>query len=207
MIYLIGGPPKCWKTTLAKKLSKETWIPWVSTDTLQDVIKPYIPESDYTKLFPVNYQKGKSNDDKYSKYTLEDIKGAYITQSKTVYKAVDMFVICEITDGNDYIIEGYHITPELAEVLSSKYPDKIRSVFIVKTDVEKFIRNIKNSSTPNDWIIAKTLNDETYRKIADMICEYGKYFIEESDRHGQMVLNIDEGFEIKIKEAIKILLK
>ena len=49
MIYLIGGPPKCGKTTLAKRLSKSLGIPWVSTDTLQCVIKPYINRKDFSK--------------------------------------------------------------------------------------------------------------------------------------------------------------
>lgn len=35
MIYLIGGPPKCGKTTLAKQLAKKLGIQWVATDTLE----------------------------------------------------------------------------------------------------------------------------------------------------------------------------
>ena len=35
MIYLIGGPPRCGKTTVASKLSLDTGIPWVSTDTIE----------------------------------------------------------------------------------------------------------------------------------------------------------------------------
>jgi cytidylate kinase len=68
MIYLIGGPPKCGKTTLAKRLSKSKGIPWVSTDTLQCVIKPYMNKKDFSKIFPTNYQRGKNNDEKYSEY-------------------------------------------------------------------------------------------------------------------------------------------
>ena len=69
MIYLIGGPPKCGKTTLAKTLSKSLGIPWVSTDTLQCVIKPYMNKKTISKKFPTNYQRGNNNDEKYSKFS------------------------------------------------------------------------------------------------------------------------------------------
>jgi 2-phosphoglycerate kinase len=39
-----------------------------------------------------------------------------------VYEAIDMFYVCEITNGNDFIIEGCHIEPELVLKLSLKYP-------------------------------------------------------------------------------------
>ncbi|OGF22453.1 hypothetical protein A2Y83_04145 [Candidatus Falkowbacteria bacterium RBG_13_39_14] len=42
MIYLIGGPPRCGKTTLAKEMSKKLRIPWVSTDALEVVTRAYV---------------------------------------------------------------------------------------------------------------------------------------------------------------------
>ena len=42
MIYLIGGPPKCGKTTLAKKMAKKLHIQWIAADTLQVVARKYI---------------------------------------------------------------------------------------------------------------------------------------------------------------------
>jgi 2-phosphoglycerate kinase len=202
MIYLIGGPPKCGKTTLAKKLSKSLGIPWVSSDTLQCVIKPYIGKEAFPAKFPSSRQRCSDNDEKYSKYSSREIIGAYQQQAKTVYEAVDMFTVCEITDGNDFIIEGYHIEPELVAELNLKYPEKIKSIFLVKSDKEKFIRDIKKSTTPNDWIIARTNNEETYLKIANMVCEYGNFFKKESEKYGFKSLNMDNDFESQIKEAI-----
>lgn len=201
MIYLIGGPPKCGKTTLAKTLAKSLGIPWISSDTLQCVIKPYMNKEDFPKKFPASYQRGKDNDEKYSKFSSREIIEAYQQQAKTVYEAVEMFVACELTDGNDFIVEGYHIEPELVAELSLKYPEKIRSVFLVKSDKKKFVCDIKKSTTPNDWIISRTKNEETYQKIANMICEYGKFFEKESGKHAFKVLNMDNDFDNQIKEA------
>ena len=128
MIYLIGGPPKCGKTTLAKKLSKHLGIQWVASDTLQVVARKYVSKyaskQEMDKLYPHNAQKGKTNDETYSLKTPKQIAKNYIQQAKASYDAVDMFSICEITDGNDYIVEGYHITPQLAARLIKKYGSK-----------------------------------------------------------------------------------
>ena len=66
MIYLIGGPPKCGKTTLTKKLSKELGIQWVASDTLQVVAREYVSKyaskEEIDKLYPHNAQKGKTNE-------------------------------------------------------------------------------------------------------------------------------------------------
>ena len=202
MIYLIGGPPKCGKTTLAKRLSKSKGIPWVSTDTLQCVIKPYLDKNDFSKKFPTSSQRCNNNDEKYSQYSTNEIIEAYQQQSKTSYEAIDMFAICEITDGNDFIIEGYHIEPELVNELNKKYPNKLRSIFLIKSDESKFIADIKKSTTPNDWIIARTNNEETYSKIAKMICEYGIFFKKESNKYGFKVLNMDKDFDNQINKAI-----
>jgi 2-phosphoglycerate kinase len=194
MIYLIGGPPKCGKTTLAKKLSKTFGMPWVSTDTLQCVIKPYTNKE--------SFLPSKNNDEKYARYSSAEIIEDYQRQAKTVYQAIEMFAVCEITDGNDFIIEGYHVEPELVAELNSKYPGKIKSVFLIKYDREKFVGDIKKSTTPNDWIIARTNNEETYQKIAEMICEYGKFFENEAKKYSFKVLNMDDDFDDRIKEAV-----
>lgn len=206
MIYLIGGSPKCGKTTLAKKLSKVQKIPWVSTDSLETVIKSYFDKTNLSKNFPVSEQRGKSNDEKYSKYSSKEIINAYCKQAKTLYQAIEMFVLAEITDGNDYIIEGYHIEPKLITQLKRKYKNNIKSVFLIKNDINKFISNIKKSSTPNDWIIARTNKEETYLKIAKMISEYGKFFEREAKKYNLKTVHMDDNFNSKINEAVKYFL-
>lgn len=203
MIYLIGGPPKCGKTTLAKKLSKSLGIPWVSTDTLENVIKPYLNKKDLREKFPSSALRCKSNDEKYSKYSANEIILAYRKQAKTVSKAIDMFMLCEMKDGNSVIMEGYHIEPALVKKLQMKYGAKnIRGIFLVKTDTKKFISNIGESSTPNDWIISRTHKKETFQKIADMIIKYGIIFRQEAKKYKFTVLNMDDNFNEKINEGI-----
>ena len=212
MIYLIGGPPKCGKTTLAKKLSKELGIQWIASDTLQVVTREYVSKyaskKEIDKLYPHNTQKGKSNDETYSLNTPKQIAKNYIKQAKASFAAIDMFSICEINDGNDYIIEGYHVTPQLAAHLIKKYGSKhFRTLFLVKENIEKFVNKINKSTTPNDWIISKTKNKETYYKIAEMVSYYGQFFEKEAKKFKFKVLNMDNDFGEQLNKAIKLLAK
>ena len=206
MIYLIGGPPKCGKTTLAKALSNKLQIPWVSSDTLQVIARAYINKyaaDKHASLFPHKESKGQNNDETYSNYTPEQITKNYITQGKTSYPAIDMFSICEITDGHDYIIEGYHVTPECAKDLVQKYgASNFQVVFLTKFDTDKFIEDIHKSTTTNDWILAKTHKPETFAKIAQMVSLYSQYFESEAKKFNFPVLNLDTNFESKVQDYI-----
>jgi 2-phosphoglycerate kinase len=206
MIYLIGGSPKCGKTTLAKKLSRSLGAPWISTDSLQSVVQAYTNKKDIPKKFPWStIRKGtiRINDIAYNTYSADEIIKLYRTQARSVFLAIEMMAVCEITDGNDLIIEGYHIEPSLVIKLRKKYGKKnICGVFLVKTDVEKFVRDIEKTSTPNDWIIARTENKDTYLKIAEMICKYGKFFKNDAKNKRLAVFNLDDNFNGRIKGAI-----
>lgn len=208
MIYLIGGPPKCGKTTLAKQLAKKLGIQWVATDTLEVIGREYIgrytTKKEFARLYPHSAMKGKNNDETYARETTQQIMKNLIAQARPTEGAIDMFSICEITDGNDYIIEGYHVTPALAARLMKKYGRKnFRVLFIVKRDVEKFVVDVKKSSTPNDWVIGGTKKQETFFKIGDMISRYGRWFEKEAGKYKFAVVNMDEDFEGKIKEAVR----
>ncbi len=211
MIYLIGGPPKCGKTYLAQKLSLAYNIPWISVDTLQCVAQAYVAKKDIPKKFPwgqIRKQTKRSNDLVYNKYTAKHIISAYQSQAKTSYPAIEMVAVSEITSGHSYIIEGYQVEPRLADRLVKKYGRKyIKPIFLIKTDPQKFIQNIKKSTTPHDWIIQRTKNKTTYPKIADMICKYGKYFEREARRYHFDVFGMDDEFNGKINDIIKYLKK
>lgn len=202
-VYLIWWPPKCGKTTLSKKLAQELSIPFISADTLQSVIYPYIDASHRKKLFPNQQLRGETNDEKYEQYSSEEIIEAYIKQGKTSYKAISMMAEVSLIEEQDYIIEWYQVTPDIVSQIIKKFgKEHIYAIFLFKTDVEKFIYNIHKSTTPNDWIIRRTEKESTYTKIAEMICKYSHYFKSESEKYGLKAIKMDQEFENQLKKAI-----
>ncbi len=208
MIYLIGGPPRCGKTTFAKTMSKKLGIPWISTDMLEVVTGEYMSQKQWDKTHPYSLlrRKYKDNDSFYGKLSAQKIMAVIKKQARPTFGAIDMAAICEINDGNDYIIEGYHIEPNLAHKLMKKYGKKnVCAIFLTKFDAEKFAINVYKSTTPNDWLISGTKNRETFVKVGKMVSLYSKEFEQGANKYRLRVLNMDNSFREKISEGIKLL--
>jgi len=196
MIYLIGGPPKCGKTTLAKRLADKYRISWISADTLQNIVWAYTLKEKHSTLFPHSYSRGESNDEFYSQYSPQQITENYIAQGKTTYDAISMMAETYLADKEDLVVEGYQVTPEIVDTIIKKFDrDHIKAVFLVKYDEQKFIQDIHKSTTQNDWIIRKTKEESTYGKIAKTVAEYSHHFEKEAKKYGLDVFNMDNDFE------------
>lgn len=210
MIYLIGGPPRTGKTVLAKKLSKKTKIPWLSCDTLDAITQEYTPEEKWREKYPYSFlrRKGKmrGNDEFYNTYSPAQIINVLKQQAESVHKAIDTAIACEIADGNDYIIEGYHIIPSFAQKMIKKNgKQNVRAVFLAKFDANKFAKDVHKSTTPNDWLIVLTKKPETFVKVGKMVSLYSKYFEKEAKKFGLRVFNADKDFNDQIDGVIKYL--
>lgn len=208
MIYLVGGPPRCGKTTLAKIMSKKIGIPWISTDMLEVVTGKYMSKTQWDKTHPYSVLRRnyRGNDNFYGQLPAQKIMDVIKKQARPTFPAIDMATISEINDGNDYIIEGYHIDPGVACKLIKKYGAKnIKAIFLVKFNAEKFAIDVHKSTTPNDWLIGGTKHQETFIKVGKMISLYSKYFESGAKMHNLKLLCMDNNFENKILEGIKYL--
>lgn len=211
MIYLIGAPPRCGKTTLAKKMSKQMKIPWISCDTLDSVSRVYIPKEKIKEKYPYSFLRKKggarNNDNFYSMYPPSKIISALKKQSQTVYPAIDAVIASEIADGNDYIIEGCHIAPGFAQKMIDKYgKQNVRAIFLAKFDENKFAVDVHKSTTPNDWLLVLTKKQETFVKVGKMVSDYSKYFEKEAKKFGLKIFCMDENFDKQIDCAIDYLI-
>ena len=211
MIYLIGAPPRCGKTTLAKRMSKKTKISWISCDTLESIAKIYISKKDWEKKCPYSFLRKKNgtrnNDDFYGTYSSAKIVKVLKKQSEIAHNAIDMMIDCEVDNSNDYIIEGYHITPSFAAKMIKKYgKQNIKAVFLTKFDENKFAKDVHKSTTPNDWLIILTKKPETFTKVGKMVKLYSKHFEREAIKFKLPVFNLDDDFNNQINNVIKYLI-
>ncbi len=207
MIYLIGGPSKCGKTTLAKRLAYKHRISWISADTLQNIVWAYTSKAKRPALFPHSRRRVSSNDKFYATYTSRQIVQGYIAQGKTSYDAIRMLTETYLKDEEDIIIEGYQVTPEIVHRIKKKFGRiNIRAVFLVKHNERKIVRDIHRTGTSNDWILRRTKNTATYGRIAKMVVEYSHYFETQAKRHGYKVFNMSQDFTDQIQRIEKYLI-
>ncbi len=203
-VYLIGGPPKCGKTSLAKTLSRKLLIPWISSDTLENIVRVYTPKEKHPALFTHSYLRGNSNEELYSQYTAEEVVQGYIEQSKATYDAISMMAETYLKDEDNFIIEGYQVTPEIVSHILKKFGNEhIRTAFLLKRDEGKMPQDFHKSTTPNDWILRKTKEEATFAKIAKMIAVYAAHTEKEASKYNLPVFAMDADFDVSLEKAVK----
>jgi 2-phosphoglycerate kinase len=106
MLYLIGGSSRSGKTTSAKRILKETNIPYFSLDYLMMGIANGIPE---LGVYPT--------------------EGDFITGQR-LWKVVDPLITAMVENEIDYTIEGVQLIPSCVSQFEQKYPGKVMSCFI-----------------------------------------------------------------------------
>lgn len=207
MIYLIGGAPRCGKTTIAKQLSKKIKSSWLSADMIESVIASYISKKDLPKFFPKSIIRKKtklSNDLMYSQYSIKKITDAYIKQSKTSWTAIKIMAECAIKEEHDLIIEGHQIHPQLISKLKKDLVE-VKGIIVVRENLEAIVSGALKNKFKKDWFIKQTKNSETYKQMGSMIKNYSEYFIQESKKHKIKVINTEANFQGQIKSVIKYL--
>ncbi len=207
MIYLIGGAPRCGKTTLAQKLAKDLKISWLAADSLEGVVAAYLSKPDLARLFPKSVMRKKtkrSNDLMYDKYSTKEITDAYNKQSQAVWKAIRALIQASLYEGHGLIIEGYQIQPKFIAQLQKEFKE-IKAVMLIKTNLESIISGALNSTNKNDWFIGKTKNPETHNKMGLMIKMYSQMIIKESAKYNLRVIDTGSNFKKQVSLAAKYL--
>lgn len=81
MLYLIGGAPRCGKTTLARHVAQTYGCSRVPADYLSTAFSNYIPPDVCQELYPA--WQTSTVDERYQHYTAEAIITIYRTRAAT----------------------------------------------------------------------------------------------------------------------------
>lgn len=135
MLYIISGASRSGKTILAKRISDQRRIPYLSLDWIMMGFTNGIPEYGvHDKLFP------------------DEI-------AQRLWSFLKSMLHSMIKDETDCVIEGEAILPELIIELIREYPDKLTVCFLGFTDVnvgKKFYNIRKFSNEKYDWLEDKS---------------------------------------------------
>jgi hypothetical protein len=229
MIYLIGGPPRCGKTTLARALSARTGASWLSLDQLESAIIYYIPPPDRAAALP--FLPG-SIDEKYAAFSPQQFLEQFKAIARTIWPGIHILIHYALEENRDLILEGYQLEPAFLRELTphdqlpesdtaglSSYEQamvargygyalahaddaRIITVFLYKQDVDKILAGIKQGTPETEWILATTSNEDTLRRIAMMISHYSRYICAEAEQDGCATFDMDQEFNQQIERAI-----
>ena len=204
MIYLIGGSPRGGKSILSRKLSKKLNIPYISTDTLRLVVKPYFKGSERNKNFPfIEMFDSVSTDEFFQRYSGQEMLKADLTEAKATWPGlkslIDWLLVCKM----DYIIEGIHLLPGFVKEFKDNKDVKI--VFLTKTDVGKILQGLSKNKNNSDWLMDNVKDEKTISLAAESLLDYGKFFIKETKKYGYKCFNTEDNFNNTLDNAIKYL--
>lgn len=206
MIYIIGGSPRGGKTTLAQKLLEKTKIPYIQTDFLKFVLRPYFKGAEKEKMFPHDKRwKGLDLDKYFLNCKKKEMLNIDIFEGKIIWPGVKLFISKMKEAKVDYIIEGVHLLPSLVKYFKDD-PD-VKIVFLVKKNEEKIYQGLFKNKRKRDWIMDKTNNHETLRKFSQALSPYGPYFEKETAKYNFKLINTEDNFPEKINQALAYLTK
>jgi 2-phosphoglycerate kinase len=196
MIFLIGGAPRCGKTSLAIALSDRLHVPWVPTDYLAAGFARYHRRGG--QLSP-----GESNDVRYSSHSTAEIVASYRRRARAARRGLLAFVEYALSEERDFVLEGFHCEPTLMAEVERLGPS--RAVVLCRDDPEDALQALRASSDPNDWAVRYTRESETYRGIAAMIAAYSGILREEARRWRIPVMSMAGGLGPGLEYALDVL--
>ncbi len=216
MIYLIGGPPRCGKTTVARRLAAATGSAWVQADWLEQGFSAYVPPGEHTPAahwldVPPDVPRATLNDVRYAQYPAETIVAFYRAMAARAWPGLRAIVEYALFDEEDFIIEGYQIDPRdvrrFLDAGGDSAPANVQAVFLYRADERDILANIKRGGHKNDWVLTKTRREETFARIARTIARYGAVVRADAERAGFPAFNMDGDFEDRAARVIARLLR
>jgi hypothetical protein len=167
-LYLIGGPPRTGKTTLAKRILRERGIPWASTDAVRDTVSPVVPGL---------VEAGRLGEPPEPE---ADLLVPFIVRF-----ALDMAYVA----GGAYVVEGIGFLPRDVHRFE-RHGDDVRAVFVGFSDVTLASIDLH---APHSW--QATATDDERTRLVPWILDSSERYRADAAAHRQPYVDLSPDFE------------
>lgn len=197
MIYLIGGPARCGKSTLARQVAAQKNIQLLSTDYLRPAMETVATGRDL-KILQLRPRE--------SDYSPENWLALLRKRDAIVWRGIKSTIENINKHDKDLIIEG-NIWPDYAIEITSNFDTRV--VFIVDTDVTIHTTRLLNlaslDTTGNNWM--KSWDEGRLKKWALYNVARSHMITTLAKEYGFQVFDIaDNGISVAQAKATKYLL-
>ncbi len=200
MIYLIGGAPRCGKTTLTKRLAKQKKISYLSTDTVRHMIVACTPYRQRGKKFPIELQKSAAPYHNLNTQTPNALLKTDVTEARSIWPSTRRLIEDLIESQEDFIIEGVHLLPMLIKQLQVtpmwKY---IKPVYLVKMNIDDILSGFHKNESKHDWLAGALRDKDLLKKAAKMVQTESLYIKAQAQKFELPVVDTGIDFDKAIR--------
>jgi 2-phosphoglycerate kinase len=125
-VLLIGGPPTAGKTTVARALSADMNIPWISTDQIRRLMRAAVQREASPNLYGAPVE---SPEQHFVDYSADDLAELAFRESLAVWPGIRRFVEADHLWTEGFIVEGMNILPSLAAADFREAP-RVKAIFL-----------------------------------------------------------------------------
>jgi 2-phosphoglycerate kinase len=196
MIYLIGGAPRVGKTQAVIEVLKQHPMNAIASDEVRYMLRRTLPRTRLQQALQ------KSHETHPLERTVEELLQAQNAESRALWPSLIHIMEAYNQDGQDLLLEGVAVLPELAVQL----PFPTKAVVLsnqAPTHAEAVLRRAR--AHPHDW-----LHDKSETEIAHY-CQYftylDQYLCREAAKYGLPCLPVtDLAFKADLRRAAAELL-
>jgi len=200
-IIFIGGAPTTGKSHLTKKLSEELKLPWISTDTIRELMRRLVKKEDYPALFYLSEATPEKAVEFLTGNTPKDIVRIQNEESLDVWKGVKALIETDYV-WESFIVEGVALLPHmiLKFITENKNID-VKAVFLVRENVEHIRKVI---FTRGLWDDAEKYPDSIKEKEVAWVIAFNNFIKTETKKYNLPTINADyKNYLEEVKRIIK----
>ena len=150
-LYLVGGPTRVGKSTIAEGLVEKRPMHLVATDAVQQAVRSLFVDDPFQILQQIEY-KGTTKYKKFGKGEIEELFQKSGTEVQLTQKAIIGMLDHYRRNKLDVVMDGFHITPEWVHSIVLE-DFKVIPVFVGFTSAdhtESIVAHAKQNE--HDWI-------------------------------------------------------